>query len=136
MITGFAKLFSAFGKAEVLHVVDPVFGIALGHLMLVAGLIEIGAGGICLVVHRTKVSLGLIAWLATNFLLYRVSLWCLNWNRPCSCLGNLTDAIHLSPQRADSIMKIVLAYLLIGSAVGLLVGKYIGSQTHQKQNSI
>jgi hypothetical protein len=39
----------------------------------------------------------------------------MNWHRPCNCLGNLTDALHISPQTADNIMKLLLAYLLIGS---------------------
>jgi cbb3-type cytochrome oxidase subunit 3 len=30
-------------------------------------------------------------------------------------LGNLTDALHIPPQAADTAMKIILAYLLIGS---------------------
>jgi hypothetical protein len=34
---------------------------------------------------------------------------------PCNCLGNLTDPLHISPQLADNIMKVVLSYPLIGS---------------------
>ena len=47
-------------------------------------------------------------------------LWYLGWQRPCSCLGNLTDTLHISPHVADVAMKIVLAYLLVGSYGGLL----------------
>jgi hypothetical protein len=39
----------------------------------------------------------------------------MGWHRACNCLGNFTDAIHVSPQIADNVMKGVLAYLLIGS---------------------
>jgi hypothetical protein len=42
-------------------------------------------------------------------------LWRMHWNRPCSCLGSFTDAIHVSPQVADNVMKSLLAYLFIGS---------------------
>jgi hypothetical protein len=41
-------------------------------------------------------------------------MW-VGWHKPCSCLGNLTDALHIPPQTADTAMKIILAYLLIGS---------------------
>ena len=34
--------------------------------------------------------------------------------KPCSCLGHITDALHIPPQTADTAMKIILAYLLIG----------------------
>jgi hypothetical protein len=30
-------------------------------------------------------------------------------------MGNLTDALHIPPQTADTAMKIILAYLLLGS---------------------
>jgi len=53
---------------------------------------------------------------------YRLGLWWMHWHRPCSCLGNLTDALHISPQVADNVMKVLLAYLLIGS-YGLLIWK-------------
>jgi hypothetical protein len=48
-------------------------------------------------------------------LVYRLGLWWMDWHRPCNCLGNLTDALHISPQAADNVMKVLLAYLLIGS---------------------
>ena len=34
-------------------------------------------------------------------------------------MGNLTDALHIPPQTADTAMKIILAYLLIGSYASL-----------------
>src|ERR1022692_729687 len=33
----------------------------------------------------------------------------------CACLGNLTDALHISPQTAETAMKIILGYLPLGS---------------------
>ena len=74
---------------------------------------------ICFFGRRIGLQSGLVAWLATNFLLYRLSLGWIGYEKPCGCLGNLTDALHLSPQTADTAMKIVLAYLLIGSYTAL-----------------
>lgn len=65
----------------------------------------------------------LVAWLATNFLVYRLGLWWMGWHKPCGCMGSLTSALHLSEQAADNIMKGVLAYLLLGS-YGLLVWQW------------
>jgi hypothetical protein len=86
-----------------------------GYLMLTVGLLELGIAVDCLFGKTEKRSLTLVAWLATNFLVYRIGLWWVGWRKPCGCLGNLTDALHLSPQSADTIMKGLLAYLLIGS---------------------
>jgi hypothetical protein len=87
--------------------------------MLVVGLAEIVIALVCFFSKRQTLALWLVAWMSTNFLVYRIGLWWMDWHRPCSCLGSLTDALHLSPQVADNIMKVILAYLLAGS-YGLL----------------
>ena len=119
VVTGAAKAWSAFGHIKILAVADPITGVQFGHLMLVVGVLELAIAGVCLFSKSQKLKLGLIAWLATNFVVYRLGLWWIGWKKPCSCLGNLTDALHISPQLADNIMKVILAYLLIGS-YGLL----------------
>ena len=118
-VTSVAKVWTAFAPTKVLAVADPITGIQFGHLMLAVGVLELVIAGICLFGKSQQLALGLIAWLATNFVVYRLGLWWMGWKKPCSCLGNLTDALHLSPQLADNIMKVILAYLLIGS-YGLL----------------
>jgi hypothetical protein len=70
---------------------------------------------VCIFSKRTWLPAGLLAWLATSFLIYRIGLVAIGYHRPCHCLGNLTDALHIPPQTADTAMKIILAYLLLGS---------------------
>jgi len=118
-ITGIAKIWSGLGNSKFLAVIDPIFGIKFGQLMLAVGLAEIVIALVCFFSKRQTLALALVAWMATNFVVYRLGLWWMKWHRPCNCLGNLTDALHLSPQTADNIMKVLLAYLLIGS-YGLL----------------
>ena len=60
-----------------------------------------------------------VAWFATNLLAYRIGMVVMGWHHPCPCLGSFTGVIHLSATAADKLMKIVLAYLLIGSYVAL-----------------
>ncbi len=114
-ITGIAKAWSGLGNSKFLAVVDPIIGIKFGHLMLAVGAAEIAIALVCFFSKRQTLALGLVAWMSTNFVVYRLGLWWMDWHRPCNCLGNLTDALHLSPQTADNIMKVLLAYLLIGS---------------------
>lgn len=121
--TGAAKVISALGRAEVLAVTDPIFGLSFRWLLLIVGLLELVVAGICITTANRKLSLSLIAWLATCFVLYRGGLASLGWNRPCSCLGNLTDAIHIAPEKADLMMKLVLVYLLAGCIGALFAGK-------------
>ena len=119
-ITGVAKVWTAFAPTKVLAVADPITGVSFGHLMLAVGGVELVIASICLFAQSQTLKLGLIAWLATNFVVYRLGLWWIGWHKPCSCMGNLTDALHLKPEVADNLMKVILAYLLIGS-YGLLI---------------
>jgi hypothetical protein len=123
IITGAGKVWTAFGNAKLLTVADPIVGIEFKHLMLMAGVAELAIAALCLFAEAHRLATMLVAWMATNFLVYRIGLWWMGWHRPCSCLGNLTDALHISPTLADNIMKIVLAYLLIGS-YGLLIWEW------------
>jgi len=114
-VTGIAKVLSAEGRSRALAVPDPITGFQFGYLMLIVGFLELCIAVVCFRSRSRKLSLALIAWLATNFVLFRVGLWSLGWHKPCGCLGTLTDALHISPTTADHIMKAVLAYLLVGS---------------------
>ena len=118
-ITAAAKMWSAFGGMKVLSAQDPLTGLSFGYLMLAAGIVELAVTVFCVFSKSIKLRLLAIAWLATNFVVYRIGLWALGWRKPCNCLGNFTDALHISPQTADMAMKIVLAYLLIGSYASL-----------------
>lgn len=122
-VTGVWKIWSGLGSSKFLAVVDPIIGIKFGQLMLVVGLAEIVIALVCFFSKRQTLALGLVAWMSTNFVVYRLGLWWMGWKKPCSCLGNLTDALHISPETADNIMKAILTYLLIGS-YGLLIWQW------------
>ena len=122
-ITGVAKIWSSFGNSKFLATPDPIIGIPFSSLMLAAGLLELGIAFVCWWCScRTKkhqLAAFLVAWLSTTFLGYRWGMWWMHWKRPCNCLGNLTDALHIPPKTADTAVKIILAYLLLGSYVTL-----------------
>jgi len=118
-ITGGAKVFSAFGNAKLLSVDDPILGIPFKILIFVVGLMEIGIAAVCFTEKMKKAALCFVTMMATSFLVYRIGLWLVGWKSPCNCMGNLSDKLHISSTTADSIMKLVLAYLLIGSYASL-----------------
>jgi hypothetical protein len=114
-LTGLAKAFSAIGPARALDVPDPLIGLPFRQLLLLVGLAELFIAFFSLFTDKRRLSLLAVAWISTNFLVYRLGLWFIGWHRPCGCMGSLSDMLHLSPHAADNIMKGVLAYLLIGS---------------------
>lgn len=133
--TGIAKALSGLGSSKSLALVDPIAGIRFDHLLLVVGVVEVVIALVCLFSSRPSLRLGLVAWLGTIFVIYRLGLLWMNWQRPCSCLGNLTDALQISPQTADNIMKVVLAYLLIGS-YGLLIWQWRQNRMTRSTNEL
>ena len=123
IVPGAAKFWSALGDASVLLTRDPVLGLAFRDLFLAIGVVEMSIGGLCYFPKKCHLSLILVAWIGANFSIYRMCLFWLGWTKPCSCLGTLTDALHISTQFADNVMKGVLAFLLLGSW-GLLFAKW------------
>jgi hypothetical protein len=119
LVTAISKLISSFGHGAILHTNDPLAGLQFQDLFRIVGGIEVAVALACIFCRRLWFSGSLLAWLAACFLGYRIALILLHYNRPCSCMGNLTDALHISPQTADTAMKIILAYLLIGSYTAL-----------------
>jgi hypothetical protein len=115
MAAAIAKLISAIGSARILDNPDPILYISFRKIFWIVGGLELLVALICLFGRRIQLQSGLVACLSTNFALYRLGLWLIGWHRPCSCLGNLTDALHIPPQTADTAMKVILVYLLIGS---------------------
>ena len=118
-ITAIAKLLSSFGHAGILYNIDPILSMTFQHVFWIVGAAELGIAFLCFSGKQLILSTGLVALLTTNFLIYRVGLVLIGYHRPCPCLGNLTDALHISPEFADMTMKIILVYLIIGSYVSL-----------------
>lgn len=119
VITAGAKVWSLIGDSGLLYEVDPISDLTFGNLLSLAAALELGVAAVCLF-RPAADGLLAVGWLSTIFITYRICLWWINWEKPCSCLGNLTDALHISPQLADDVMKGLLGFMLIGS-VSLLI---------------
>lgn len=113
--TAIAKFVSSSGDARILQNPDPILGIPFRHVFWIVGALELAIALICFFNNSIGLQVGLIAWIGSSFLVYHVGLVLVSYRKPCPCLGNLTDALHIPPQIADVAMKIILAYLLIGS---------------------
>lgn len=122
-LTGVGKAFSAIGPARALDTLDPLVGIPFRQLLLTVGLAELLIAFFCLFTDRRRLSVWLVAWLSSNFFLYRLGLWLIGWHHPCQCMGAFAGMLRLSDQAADNFMKGVLAYLLIGS-YGILLWEW------------
>jgi hypothetical protein len=88
-LTGLAKAFSAIGSAHALDAADPLIGIPFRQLLLLVALVELFVAFFCLFTDKRQFSLLAVAWLSTNFLVYRLGLWLIGWHHPCACMGSL-----------------------------------------------
>jgi hypothetical protein len=119
-VTGIAKFLSAGGDAGILSRPDPILGIPFGRLLFTVGVAEVLVASFCFLGRWPQLCTLAVTWLATGFLVYRIGIWMTGWQHTCGCLGNLTQALAISPQAADRITLVLLAYLLLGG-YGLLV---------------
>lgn len=118
-VTAIAKCISAMGSARILANPDPIFGLPFRNMFWIVGIIELAISAVCFLSKSLRLPASLVAWLATNFLLYRLGLVWIHYHEPCGCLGNLTDAIHIPSHITDKIMRGVLFYLIISSYTAL-----------------
>jgi hypothetical protein len=114
-LTGAAKLISSLGSALILRMTDPILAISVRNIFWISGLLELIVATYCVFGRSVSARAIMVAWLATTFGLYRISLLWVDYRRPCICLGEITDELHIPQGVADMIMKVILVYLLLGS---------------------
>ena len=119
VMTGAAKLISAFGVSGIHHLPDPIFGIPFGKLMFAAGMVECLLAVMCLFVQNIY-TVGAVTAFSTGLFFYRLGLWWIGWQRPCRCLGELTDVLHVPANAADIALKLILVFLLTGGCLCLV----------------
>ncbi len=141
--TGAAKVFSAWASSTHLGFTDPIIGIKFRTLILLVGLLEFLLSFACFLRSMRRFAYRSVLSISSAFLVYRIGLWWIGWQKPCACWGDLTAALHLSPEFSDNVMRLVLGYLVLGSVLSLRIlsrvdssSEQIDSATHQRYLSI
>jgi hypothetical protein len=120
-LAGASQVLDTVHGSQVLEVQDPVFGVPFRYVVLSVGAVELLVASLCLFTKRQGLSLALVCWLALDWVAYRVGLWTMGWPHPWVYVADLTDWLRVSPFLADSILLATALYLLIGSALLLLL---------------
>jgi hypothetical protein len=107
------------GNAQVLLAPEPLLGIPLRYAVLMVGGFELVVALICLFGRRVGFQIGGLAWLATNFAVFWIGLFWMHCRLQGTCLGSLTDPLHLSRGEAGHIIAFIPLYLLVGSYAAL-----------------
>lgn len=124
-VTAAAKIFSATGTVQALSYPDPLLPLPHRQVFYMVGGIELIISAFLLMKNEgQRIKLTLIAWLATNFLIYRAGLWWSSAPNLCDCLGNLNEKLPISPRTINFVMLAVLVWLLLGSYLLLILDHF------------
>jgi len=109
---------------RILSSYDPIFGLSFQMLFASVGVLELVTVAALIVgAISSNKKLIIVCWISCCFLLYRADLWLVHWQHPCPCLGAFGQALHIPDKFADGAMFILALYMLVGSALLLLVWK-------------
>ena len=118
---GISKVLSLFEQFQVLNFADPILGITSRQLLPIVGIVEIIIASFCLFSNKRILSLMLVAWLATNFLVYVISLYSMGCHLPYGWINHHTVPGNLSPFLSDWLVVATSAIMIIGGGTAIWV---------------
>ena len=119
------NLLGAGGLAPVLNQPDALLqftdklGISNRWVMILKAVLELLASGFLLMGNSLK--LGLMAWLATSLITYRIGLMWVGAPVYSDCIGNLVGWFTISPRILGLISSFFLVAMFVGSYAFLLL---------------
>ena len=127
LIAALIRFLIADGKAQVLSLPEPLLGIPLRNALLIIGGFELAVAIICLFGTQVKLQAACLVWLTTNFTVYWICLFWMHFHQQATCIGSITDPLHLSRGTSGIITRCTPVYLLAGSYV-VMVWLWLGEQ--------
>ena len=116
-----------FRPAQSLALPDPLLGIPLRPAVFLAGLLELAAGLICLFGKNSRLQAMVLAWLATNWVVYRIGLMWLGIHPQGTFLGMLTDPLKLAGTPAGFAVS-WLPFVFVGICYTAAIDAWLGSR--------
>ena len=107
---------------------DPISGISLRYLFWIFGAIAALLAFLCLFSERPARAIPWVAWLATNFLIYRIGLYFEGCHNLTGFLASATYAFAIPAKAASLLVDAAFTYLFIGSCI-LLLWRWLSSST-------
>jgi DNA-directed RNA polymerase subunit RPC12/RpoP len=114
------RLLIIAGDTQALTLPDPLLGIPLRYAVLLVGTFELAMAMTCLFGRQVGVQLGWLAWLTTNYMVFRIGLLTMNCHQQATCVGSLTDPLHLTQGVTGFMLGLLPVYLLLGSYAAII----------------
>jgi hypothetical protein len=115
---------------------DPISGIPLRYLFWILGAIAALIAFLCLFSERPARLIPWVAWLATNFLIYRIGLYVEGCHSLTGFLASATYTFGIPAKAASLLVDAAFGYLFIGSCAALLLHWRQSSNNPLLQQSI
>jgi hypothetical protein len=134
-----ARFLAAATQAQVWTLPDPVLGIPLRFAVLLVGTFELVVALICLFGKRLGLQVGLLAWLAVNFLVFQIGAYAMHCQWQTTGIGSITDPLQLTRGLTGIVIGFIPLYLLIGSGTAsfwLWFGKRLENQLQEEAKTI
>lgn len=128
-----SRFLIAFSSAQFLSLPDPALGIPLRYSVFAVGGIELLVAVICLFGKNIYFKTGWLAWLATNYVVFQVGLFWMHCHPQATCIGSLTDPLHLSRGFYGWCTLFLAIYLVTGSYTALIT-LWLGGRAGQTVN--
>lgn len=106
-------------NGQSLEILDPLLGIPIRMAGLIVGCMELVVALVCLLGKRAGLQAMLIAWLITNFAVYRIGLLWQGSHTQWGCLGNPLERLQIFSGAADLGIYFIFGSLLIGGYVSV-----------------
>ncbi len=113
------------GNVPQLHQPDPLLGLPLALGLFLAGAAELTVALLCLFGRRTRLQAGLIAWLACNYTVMRAGMYYTGIHPDWTCIGSLTDPLHLARGLSGLVVDWVLPGGLLAGSVAVLLAPWV-----------
>jgi hypothetical protein len=123
-IIAVAKLFSIFSVAQIWELPDPILSISNKWLFISSAGLDLGLSAFLLMSNRQTAKLIVLAWFATDVIIYRFGIRHVGGIYLLSCIGNITNKDLILPRALNVILWIFLCYILVVS-YGVLAIKWL-----------
>ena len=120
LIAALAKLYSASGDARILSARDPLLPASNREVFVAAGLVELAVAVYLTRCRDIKLKHLTVLWLSCNFIVYRLAISFIGYNKPCPCLGTVSERLPLSPHVIDRLLWAMVAIMFMGSSFCLM----------------
>jgi hypothetical protein len=106
--------------ADLIPIREPLLGLELPKFYWILGALCVAVSLPCLFSANPRGAVPWLAWLASNFLVWRAGLYWSGAHTLAGYLGSFSNAFAVPPWTASVILDVVIGYLVIGSCLLLL----------------